>query len=80
MTSITMTKADAQGNEEPPAEMGTRINTVATRLVNDPRKSTFFNFDLNDPTTGLSGRKKNIWTREKQLTGTVIQNTHRHCC
>jgi hypothetical protein len=78
MTSMAMMNADAQGKEEPLAEMGTRINTVAMGLVNDPRKSTFSNLDLNDPTTGLRGRKKNIWIKEKQLTGTVIQNTHRH--
>jgi hypothetical protein len=76
--SITMTNADAQGNDEPPAEIGTRMKTVATRLVKDPRKSTFLSFDLNDPEIGLRGRKKKIWTSEKQLTGTVIQNTHRH--
>jgi hypothetical protein len=36
------------------------MNIVARRLVNDPRKSTFFNFDLKDPVTGFRGRKKTI--------------------
>jgi len=73
-----MTIGDDQGNEDPPLEMGTRINVVATMLVNAPAKSTFLSFDLKEPVTGFKGRRKNIWTREKQLTGTVTQNTHRH--
>lgn len=60
MMSMTMTNAEAHGNEEPPAEIGTSMKTVATRLVNDPRKSTFLSFDLKDPEMGLRGRKKNI--------------------
>jgi len=59
-TRRTMTKGDDQAKEEPPLEIGTRMKIVATKLVNDPRKSTFFNFDLKDPATGFKGRKKMI--------------------
>jgi hypothetical protein len=59
-TSNTMTNGDDQANEEPPLEIGMRMNIVAARLVNAPRKSTFFNFDLRDPVTGFKGRKKMI--------------------
>ncbi len=59
-TRKTMTRVDDQAKEEPPLEIGTRMKIVATKLVNDPRKSTFFNFDLKDPVTGFRGRKKMI--------------------
>ena len=59
-TRRVMTSADDHGNDDPPREMGTRIKIVATRLVNEPRKSTFFNFDLKEPETGFRGRKKVI--------------------
>jgi len=73
-----MTTGEDQGNVEPPLEMGTRINIVLSRLVRHPKKSTLLSFDLNDPVTGFSGRKKMIWSTDKTLTGTVIQKTHRH--
>lgn len=59
-TSRVMTIGDDHGNEEPPLEIGTKINVVATMLTKAPAKSTFFNFDLKDPTTGFNGNRKNI--------------------
>jgi hypothetical protein len=59
-TSRTITIGDDHGNEEPPLEMGTRINVVATILTKAPAKSTFFNLDLKDPVTGFNGSRKNI--------------------
>lgn len=78
-TRRTMTMGDDQANVEPPLEMEIRINTVAISNRKLPKKSIFLSFDLNDPVTGLSGRKKMTWIRDRTLTGAVIQNTHLHC-
>jgi len=75
-----MTSGESHAKDEPPLERGTRIKTVATRLVNEPRKSIFCSFFLKEPVTGFNGRKKMIIKSEKALNGTVTQNTHRHCC
>ena len=74
-----ITTGDDQANVEPPLEIGTRINTVDVRIRKEPRKSTFWSFDLKDPVTGLSGRNKIIWMSDRALTGTVTQKTHLHC-
>jgi hypothetical protein len=77
-TRRTMTTGEFHANNEPPLDTGTKMNTVAMRLTKLPRKSTFFNLCLNDPVTGVRGRKKMIKVNEMQLTGTVTQNTHLH--
>jgi hypothetical protein len=74
-----MITGDDQGNVDPPLEMGTRMNIVDISIRKLPRKSTFLSFDLNDPVTGLRGRKKMIWSIARALTGTVTQKTHLHC-
>jgi len=74
-----MITGDDQGNVDPPLEIGTRINIVEISIRKLPRKSTFLSFDLNDPVTGLSGRKKMICIIARALTGTVTQKTHLHC-
>ena len=78
-TRRTMITGDDQGNVDPPLEMGTRMNIVDISIRMLPRKSTFLSFDLNDPVTGLRGRKKMIWIIARALTGTVTQKTHLHC-
>jgi len=77
-TRRTMTTGEDQANVEPPLEMGTRMNTVAINIRKLPKKSIFLSFDLSDPVTGLRGRKKMIWIKDRALTGTVTQKTHLH--
>jgi hypothetical protein len=74
----TITTGEDHAKEDPPLDIGTRINTTATRLVNDPIKSIFWSFDLKEPVTGLRDRRNIIMVRDTALKGTVIQNTHRH--
>jgi len=62
----------------PPREMGTRIKTVETRSVATPKKSTFLSLEVKEPMTGLRGRKKMIWIRERAEMGSATQKTHRH--
>jgi len=73
-----MITGDDQGNVDPPLEIGTRMKIVDISIRKLPRKSTFLSFDLNDPVTGLRGRKKMIWIIDRALTGTVTQKTHLH--
>ena len=54
------------------------MKTVETRDVPTPKKSTFLSLEAKEPVTGLRGRKKMIWKRERAEIGSVTQKTHRH--